>query len=85
MVFQDGGGYVGEDGELRAPIVFDNLLHQEKMPLTIGIFIDPGYFPPVAEGKEAISDRSFEYDTLTTSTHASCWRKCCPRWAATIG
>lgn len=31
MVFQDGGGYVQEDGSFRVPIVFDNLIHQGKM------------------------------------------------------
>ena len=65
MVFQDGGGYVSEEGQLRVPVVFDNLIQQGKMAVTIGIFIDPGYFPPVAEGKSAISNRSFEYDTLS--------------------
>ena len=65
MVFQDGGGYVNETGETRAPIVFDNLIHQGKLPVTIGIFINPGHFPPVAEGKALISNRSFEYDTLS--------------------
>ena len=65
MVFQDGGGYVAEDGDKRAPVVFDNLIHQGKMPVTIGIFINPGRFPPVAEGEEPISNRSFEYDTLS--------------------
>lgn len=65
MVFQDGSGYVGADGQLRVPVVFDNLIAQGKMPLTIGIFIDPGHFPPVSDGKEPISNRSFEYDTLS--------------------
>jgi len=65
MVFQDGGGYASENGDARAPIVFDNLIHQGKLPVTIGIFIDPGYFPPVAEGKEPVSNRGFEYDTLS--------------------
>ena len=65
MVFQDGGGYVSEEGDTRAPVVFDNLIHQGKLPVTIGIFINPGHFPPVAPGKEPISNRSFEYDTLS--------------------
>jgi enterochelin esterase family protein len=33
--------------------------------VTIGIFINPGYFPPVAAGKDPVSNRSFEYDTLS--------------------
>jgi len=59
MVFQDGGGYVDEGGQFHAPVVFDNLIHQGKLPVTIGIFINPGYFPPVADDKSAISNRSF--------------------------
>src|SRR5689334_6413878 len=42
MVFQDGGGYVGETGGWRVPIVFDNLIQQHGMPVTIGVFINPG-------------------------------------------
>ncbi|MCH8923115.1 MAG: hypothetical protein IIA67_08215 [Planctomycetes bacterium] len=40
MVFQDGGGYVRENGSHRVPIVFDNLIHKGQMPVTIGIFIN---------------------------------------------
>ena len=65
MVFQDGAGYVSETGPARASMVFDNLIHQRRMPVTVGVFIDPGRFPPVAEGKEPVSNRSFEYDTLS--------------------
>ena len=65
MVFQDGGGYVSETGDTRVPIVFDNLIHQGRLPVTIGIFIDSGRFPPVAAGTEPVSNRSFEYDTLS--------------------
>jgi enterochelin esterase family protein len=63
MVFQDGGGYVNvtEKGQFRVPVVFDNLIHKKEMPVTIGIFINPGTFP---EGKGR-SNRSFEYDTLS--------------------
>ena len=42
MVFQDGQGYVTVDGPVRAPTVFDNLIHKGEMPVTIGIFINPG-------------------------------------------
>lgn len=63
MVFQDGQGYVSEDGHSRVPTVFDNLIHQKAMPVTIGIFINPGVFPSV-DGKKPRSNRSFEYDSL---------------------
>ncbi len=64
LVVQDGGGYVKEDGDTRVPVVLDNLIHQGRLPPIIGIFINPGYFPPVAEGKQPVSNRSFEYDSL---------------------
>jgi enterochelin esterase family protein len=65
MVFQDGGAYVSERGDFRVPVVFDNLIHKGEMPVTIGIFINPGVFPPEKEGQATRSNRSFEYDTLS--------------------
>lgn len=64
MVFQDGGSYVNEKGSFRTPIVFDNLIHQGKMPVTIGVFINPGRIPPAAPGGRPRQNRSFEYDSL---------------------
>src|SRR4030095_11192940 len=58
MVFQDGGGYQNETGAYRVPVVFDNLIHKNKMPVTIGIFINPGIFPPEKEGEKGKSNRS---------------------------
>lgn len=64
MVFQDGGSYQNPKGSWRVPVVFDNLIHRKLMPVTIGIFINPGTFP--AKGKAPPrSNRSFEYDTLS--------------------
>ena len=66
MVFQDGQAYVGETSEFRVPVVFDNLIHKGEMPVTIGIFINPGHKaerPP--ENPWLASNRSFEYDTLS--------------------
>lgn len=66
MVFQDGHAYVKEDGDFRVPIVFDNLIHKKEMPVTIGLFIDPGHqsseFP---ENPFRNSNRSWEYDELS--------------------
>ena len=64
MIFQDGGGYVKEKGNVRTPIVFDNLIHKGQMPVTIGIFINPGVLPGVGEGATPRRNRSFEYDSL---------------------
>ena len=47
------------------PIVFDNLIHQKRMPVTIGVFINPGNIPGSQKGAKGRSNRSFEYDTLS--------------------
>lgn len=70
MVFQDGGGYQNPKGLYRVPVVLDNLIHQKKLPVIIGIFINPGVFPDKVtvdkKGKKVpLSNRSFEYDTLS--------------------
>lgn len=66
MVFQDGHAYVNENGQFRVPVVFDNLIHQQRMPVTVGIFINPGHrSETVAENPWKSSNRSVEYDTLS--------------------
>ncbi|MDF1812839.1 MAG: alpha/beta hydrolase-fold protein [Verrucomicrobiales bacterium] len=65
MVFQDGAGFVKEKGSFRAPTVLDNLIHAGDIPVTIGIFINPGVVPPADEGQQPRKNRSFEYDTLS--------------------
>ncbi len=64
MVFQDGGGRVSRDGQWRVPVVFDNLIHKGEMPVTIGVFINPGVVPAANEHAEARYNRSFEYDGM---------------------
>jgi enterochelin esterase-like enzyme len=66
MIFQDGHTYVGETGDFRVPVVFDNLIHKGQMPVTVGIFLNPGHQgeqPPQIPWQA--SNRSFEYDTLS--------------------
>jgi enterochelin esterase-like enzyme len=65
MVFQDGGSYQDKKGQFRVPTVFDNLIHKKEMPVTIGIFINPGKVPASEPGKNARDNRSFEYDSLS--------------------
>ncbi len=73
MIFQDGLGYSTRTGQWRVPTVFDNLIAQGKMPVTIALFINPGYIPDPKKpnGKDAKgkplgkSNRSFEYDNVT--------------------
>ena len=64
MVFCDGGGFVKADGQFRVPVVFDNLIAKGEMPVTIGIFINPGVFPTSNPKDKPRSNRSFEYDSL---------------------
>lgn len=74
MVFQDGGGYVNRKGAWRVPVVFDNLIHKKEMPVTVGVFINPGDTPRKPgepprkrpDGRPASPrNRSVEYDTVS--------------------
>lgn len=64
MVFQDGPGYVSTNGSYRVPVVFDNLIHEKTMPVTIGVFIDHGKVLPTRSNALPRFNRSFEYDAL---------------------
>jgi enterochelin esterase-like enzyme len=55
MVFQDGHMYLDPDGAIRGSVVFDNLIHRGEMPVTIGVFVDPG----------EPSNRNVEYDAFS--------------------
>ena len=64
MVFQDGGGYQSTNGSFRAPTVMDNLIAKKEMPVTIGVFINPGNIPAAEAGQKGRSNRSYEYDSM---------------------
>jgi enterochelin esterase family protein len=55
MVFQDGAG-----AKDFVPVAFDNLIAKGDVPVTVGVFIQPGTF--LSDNR---SNRSFEYDTLS--------------------
>jgi enterochelin esterase-like enzyme len=42
VVFQDGHVYLDPEGAFRAGVVLDNLIHRGEMPVTVGVFVDPG-------------------------------------------
>jgi enterochelin esterase-like enzyme len=68
MVFQDGHAYVSETGDFRVPVVFDNLINEGAMPVTVGIFLNPGHVSdklPDKPGWGGPNNRMFEYDTLS--------------------
>ena len=64
MVFMDGVNYAKPDGAFRVPVVFDNLIHQKAMPVTVALFVNPGTIPATQQGADGRSNRSFEYDSL---------------------
>jgi enterochelin esterase family protein len=41
MVFQDALWYLNLDFEVRAPVVFDNLIHKGEMPVTVVVAVEP--------------------------------------------
>ena len=65
MVFQDGHSYVNDSGDFRVPIVYDNLIHQKKLPVTICLFVNPGHntndYP---QNRYMARNRADEYDVL---------------------
>ena len=69
MVFQDGHAYLSESGDYRVPIILDNLIQRNELPVTIGVFIDPGHkkeaLPEKPGWQPEAENRSLEYDTLS--------------------
>jgi len=59
MVFQDGLGYLNN-----VPVTFDNLPQSGEMPVTVGLFVNPGVVPEINENAFARYNRSFEYDAV---------------------
>lgn len=67
MIFQDGAGFVRNPGRPGfIPDAFDKLIGEGKMPVTIGLFINPGVVPVPrgSEGAQPRFNRSFEYDGM---------------------
>lgn len=62
VVFQDGAWYLDPDGEVRGAIVLDNLINRGDIPVTIGVFVDPGLFGSDNLGNR--KNRNFEYDAF---------------------
>jgi enterochelin esterase family protein len=65
MIFQDGHAYVNDSGDFRVPIVYDNLIYQKKLPVTICLFVNPGNnTQDYPENRFRASNRADEYDVL---------------------
>lgn len=65
MVFQAGNGFCNDRRGSRAHIVFDNLIHEQAMPVTIGLFINPSVMPQLDPEDSDQLNRSIEYDTVS--------------------
>ena len=61
LVVQDG---LSLANNWKLPVVMDNLIHQKKMPATIGIFVSPGEVPSNRKDAQPRFNRSFEYDSM---------------------
>lgn len=61
FVILDG---LGRANEWKLPVVMDNLIASGEMPVTIGIFIEPGVVPAANENAQPRFNRSFEFDGL---------------------
>jgi enterochelin esterase family protein len=69
MVFQDGHAYMSADGQVRAPIVIDNLIYRREIPVMLSVFINPGRTPEQPEPNaqewgDRTTNRPTEYNTL---------------------
>lgn len=60
IVFQDGWWYLDPAGQVRGAIVLDNLVHRGDIPVTIGVFVNPGTCPDAEHPK----NRNREYDAF---------------------
>lgn len=71
MIFNDGIGYLGRNGRVRAALVLDSLYASGEIPPTLAIFVNPGRPAGIAaeptsqsERDSADEQRSIEYDSL---------------------
>lgn len=63
VVFQDGEGFLDPSDELRVGLVLDNLISRGELPVTIGVFVDPGVIDG-AETPGGRKQRNVEYDAF---------------------
>lgn len=67
LVVQDGEAFADLDGEVRVPIVLDNLVHDGHLPPTIAVLVEPGTragaLPgATTDGGRRVRQRNVEYD-----------------------
>lgn len=66
MVFQDGHSFVNDSGDQRVCIVYDNLIAEKKLPVTICLFVNPGHATAdYPKNRFGASNRAEEYDVMS--------------------
>ncbi len=60
LVFQDADWNLNPEGSTRGAVVLDNLIHAGDIPVTIGVFVEPGVF----QGADEPKNRNAEYDAF---------------------
>jgi enterochelin esterase-like enzyme len=60
LVVQDAIWHLNVEFQVRGPVVLDNLIHSGDVPITIGVFVEPGIFEGAADPK----NRNEEYDAF---------------------
>jgi enterochelin esterase-like enzyme len=69
MIYNDGQAFLAPEGDVRAPVVMDNLIYRREIPVMIGVFINPGRRPDQPEPTlsnwgDRDTNRPTEYNTL---------------------
>ncbi len=69
MIYQDGQAFMAPEGDIRAQVVMDNLIHRREIPVMIAVFINPGRRPDQPEPTpsnwgDRDTNRPTEYNTL---------------------
>ncbi|HSM77518.1 MAG TPA: hypothetical protein VLT57_07830, partial [Bryobacteraceae bacterium] len=69
MIYNDGQAFLAPEGDVRAPVVMDNLIYRREIPVMIAVFINPGRRPDQPEPTlsnwgDRDTNRPTEYNTL---------------------
>ncbi|HBY60753.1 MAG TPA: esterase [Solibacterales bacterium] len=69
MIYNDGQAFLAPEGDVRAPVVMDNLIFRREIPVMIGVFINPGRRPDQPEPNpgnwgDRDTNRPTEYNSL---------------------
>jgi enterochelin esterase-like enzyme len=69
MIYNDGQAFLAPEGDVRAPVVMDNLIYRREIPVMIGVFINPARRsdqpePTLSNWGDRDTNRPTEYNTL---------------------